>query len=218
MAGVSAVAAAIPYATSGGRGARLLYQADGAGIGGASAAAQSGGALSRRLGNKTLSGNLDGVFLLRNLANSREATNASRFSQWAKWVRGDRSDFLIHYTGEREFNQIVQTIGNERRFVLKSSPKELSTPGPGVFFTDAGPYPFMGEQYNRFRISAGIGVPVERTQYYIAIDPKLLPDSKWFSRHKFTDRPEFGLRTLNAYELVDITQAVISYGSTSTLR
>jgi hypothetical protein len=34
MAGVSAVAAAIPYATGGGRGARLLYQADGAGIGG----------------------------------------------------------------------------------------------------------------------------------------------------------------------------------------
>jgi hypothetical protein len=65
MAGVSAVFLAVPFATGGGLADNFVRAADGAGIGGSARAVQTVGPLSRRLENKSLSGNLNDIFELQ---------------------------------------------------------------------------------------------------------------------------------------------------------
>jgi hypothetical protein len=172
--------------------------------------------------------------LRRSLEESAAVRGRSGFSDWVKtketpnlkWTKGDRSELYIHYMSENAYKKsIVKDANGKIRFRVKTSPEEVfSRTPPGIYFSDAAPYPgalpgLDEEQYLRELIAAHNGIPYFRTEYYVVIDPELLSDVKWVTRDRpsfqDTSRPEYILPSDEEY--TDITDAIVAHGPTSEL-
>ncbi|MCP4372229.1 MAG: hypothetical protein GY797_29535, partial [Deltaproteobacteria bacterium] len=139
-----------------------------------------------------------------------------------RFEQGDREEFRIHYTDERGYQGIRQVDESGREsFHLKPSPQEITAPRGG-FFVDATPInPFDSDDlYDKQAI--GIFIPRQGKgpiEYFIAIDPKLLPDAQFANRQLpiAEERLEYILSIPEFEKLRDITPSVIAHGKIDEL-
>jgi hypothetical protein len=115
----------------------------------------------------------------------------------------------MHYTSAKSYTSIIHPSGP---YIMKPSPAELSAP-PGIYFTDALPYPGPSGPYDRQLIAAALGIDYSKTEFYIMVNRKHLP-GRWAVRHKWTLRPEW-IYVTNVP--VDVTLAVIDHGPVAKL-
>jgi len=119
----------------------------------------------------------------------------------------------MHYTDKKGYAGIIHP-GIPGPYIMKPSPPEWSAP-PAIYFTDALPHPGPSGPYDRHMISANVGIPYPKTEFYILIDSdsECFRDSIWIWRIMAV-RVEWLYITSVP---VDVTEAVTDHGPVSRL-